>query len=353
MIRKILCVGFLTGLCCQISLAGVQDPATAASKPQAKGQAKEDPLSRFRWLAASGETRGQAFEARRLESLKVAPPIQDGTETESEVTRPAANSMRTTRRMYSRSVNGERQLVAIEVEDVRTTAGDGLSATRTVSRRDANGGMRVAEKEVQEMVPTGAGTFRTQATTMYSTGNDNLTASKQVVQTEKKRADGVVDIERTQMLPGGNGGWATAERRVSSTREANNEIITQEEVYRQDANGKFALSQKGASREYKDSQGRINQDKETYTSSLAGSLELSARSSIVRTTYADGTVETAQTLLQRSPAAPSEGLKLAQKIQEILRAPDANTTERETEVLAPDPNGKMQSAAYWKIVEKK
>ncbi len=353
MIRRLFGIAFLMGLWLQIAVADTQGAKAQAAKPEAKGQSKEDPLGRFRWLTASGEVRGLVFETRKLESLRVGNEVQEGTEIESEVTRPSTDSMRTTRRVFSRSVNGERQLVQVVVEDVRTTPGNGFSATRTVSQRDVNGNMRTAERETQETVPAGAGTFRTQATLMFPSSGDNLTTAAQIIQTETKKADGSVEIERNRMLPGGGGGWTTAERQTSSTRETNDGSLTQEEVYRQDANGKLSLRQREVAREWVDPQGRTSQDRETYTSSLAGSLELSARSSIVRTTYADGTTETAQTLLQRSPAAPSEGLKLVQKIQETVRATDSKTTERETDVQAPDSNGNLQTIAIRKTVEKK
>ncbi len=352
MIRNNFHLLFLVGLFLQMPAIPMQKSSPPPAKPAAEGQAKEDPFSRFHWLAESSEARGMRFETRKLANLKTDTDNLP-TEVESEVVRPSANSMRVTRRVFDRSVNGERQLVEVVVEDLRAAPGNGISATKTVSRRDGNGSMRISRKEIQETVPAGVNAFRTQATVLVSRGGDSLTRSEEIQQLEKKRSEGVVEVERTQMLPDANGVWVPADRRVTSVRETNNQVLTQEEIYRQDPNGRFSLSQREVSREWKDQQGKEHKDGEIYRPNLAGSLDLNARTSIVRETYADGSEQTTQTLLQKSPVAPSEGLKLSEKIVATSRPAGSNSVQRDTEVLVPDANGRLQTIGYRRVIEKK
>ena len=353
MMRRVTMPLFLLTLCLWIPAFGRQTGTASSSNPEGQEAQKKDPFSRFHWLTASGETRGLVFEDRKLESLKVDFGNQPTAETETEVTRPDANSMRTTRRIYDRGPNGERQLVEVAVEELHAAAGEKLSATRTVSRRDANGRMQVALKETQETAPAGTDTYQTRVTTMIPGSNAALAKSEELVQVEKKKADGAVEIDRSQLLPDGNGGWATAGRRVGTARKSDDEIIGQEDVYSRDVNGRLALSQRESSREWKDSQGKEYLDKDTYRVAGGGRLELAARSNLVSVTYSDGSTQTTQSLLQRNQAAPSEGMKLAEKILLTRRPADSRTTESELQVQALDPNGNLQTTYYRKDIEKK
>ncbi len=349
MIRRMLWMSLLSGLCLLTAAAGAQAPGT---KPAGGTQEKEDPFSHFHWLTAGGENRGIMFESRQLASLKPATENLPA-EVQTEVTRPSSNSMRITRRVFDVGVNGSRQLVEVVVEDLRTTAAKGISATRTISRRDANGNLQVASKQTQETTPAGADTYRTQATTLVSRGGGSLVRSEEITQVEKKTANGAVEIDRTQMVPNPNGGWSAADRRVSNTRDVKGQIITQADDYRPDLNGKLSLIQRETSREWKDPQGREHQDSDIQTVSPEGSLQLSGRSSIVRINLQDGGAETTQTLYSRSPVTPSEGLKLLEKIVETSRPVDSRTVEKETTVQTPDANGKLQTLGYSKVVENK
>jgi hypothetical protein len=341
----------LFGLCLQLPGMGMQKPGAPATGTQTERRQTEDPFSRFQWLTAAGENRGLVLEGRRLKDLKVGFPEQPSTEVETQVTRPDASSMRITRRVYDSGMNQGRQLVETVVEELRSTPGGGLSATRTISRLDTNGVLKPVRKEDQQTVPAGTDSFRTQTVTQMAGASGGLAVVEKIDQVERKKSGGIVEIERSQLLPDANRGWATAERRVSTTRESEDQARTQEEVYRQDANGKFSLSQRSVSREWKDSQGGEHQETEAYLSDLQGNTQLNARSTIVRVTFSDGSQQTTQTLFQRGPASPSAGLGLIEKIVETLRPVDAKATQIDTEVLAPDSNGVLKTISFRRAVE--
>lgn len=353
MIQKNCWASLLFGLCLQLPAAAIQNPTTPAPRPGGEGAGKKDPLAGFRWLDASGEAHGSKFEGRQLSSLRADIRNQAPSDIESEVTRPDANSVRTTRRLFDRGPNGERVLIEVVVEDVRSTGADGLSATRTRSRRDVNGNMQVAMKQVQESAPAGAGSYRTRTTIMTPGANGALAASEEIVQVEKKNVDGVVEIDRTQQLLNANRDWAPADRHVSTTREENGRFLTEENVYRPDGNGKLVLSQKEISKEWKDPQGKVVQEREVSLLNPAGRFELNERQTIVCETYADGSQQTTQTRFQKNAVAPSEGLRMVETISQTDTPAGSNTTERVTAVQTPDVNGKLQTVAYTKAVEKK
>ncbi len=351
MVCRVLWTSLLSGLCFQVFAAGVQKPAPPASKPAAQEQEKKDPFKLFHWLSDSSENQGLVVDSRQLASLTARNVDQPPMEVETEVVRPDAKSMRVTSRVYGVGSSGERTLNEVVVEDLRATAGNGISAVRSISRNDINGRLRVIQKETQDTVPAGPDTFRTQVTVMSSRGDSSMARTEDVVQVEKKKG-AAVEIERTVRRPDVNGSMATTDRRVSVTRETNGELLSQEDIYRPDAYGKLALVQQDTGREWKDPQGRVRQDTDFYVRDLQGKLRLDARSNIVRSTYADGSEQTTQTLQRISPVTPSEGLKLLQKIVETSRPTGPNAKEKEMEVLVPDANGKLQSVLDHKTQEK-
>lgn len=350
MIRRLLWAQLLFGLVLQIPAVGQQKPASSAPAEQT---AKEDPLSRFHWLADSSDTRGIGFETGKLSPVKIDPRQDTSAEIETEIVRPTAGSMRITRHVYDRGAGGERQLVEVVVEDVRVTPGDGLSATRTVSRRDINGRMMLARKETQETVPVGTGAYRTQATTMLERGSGSLVRAEEVVQVEKKKGEGTFEFERSRRTTDVNGGWVTAEQRVGSARMANGETVSQEDFYRQDVNGKLSLDRREVSREWQDTQGTTHKDSDIYRVDSSGGIQLNERMNIMRTSASDGSVQTTQSLYQKSAVSPSEGLKLVQRIVEASRPSDSKTTEKDTEVQVPDGNGRLQTVGQVRVYEKK
>ena len=82
-------------------------------------------------------------------------------------------------------------------------------------------------------------------------------------------------------------------------------------------------------------------------------MQLDGKLTMVRSTYQDGSEQTTQTLLKKSPVSPSEGFKLVQKIVQTSRPVSAASAEKETEILVPDANGKLQTTFYQTVQEKK
>lgn len=347
--RKICRATLLFSCGLLLQAAAAQSPATKSGGEAAK----KDPLAAFRWLDAAGDSQSLILAGRQLSSLGADIRKQGLTDVESEVSRTGPNSMRTTRRVYDRSTGGERVLVEVVVEDVRTSGADAFNATRTTSRRDVNGNMQVAMKLVQDTSPAGSATYRTRITVSGPGPNGPLSPSQEIVQVERKTAEGVVEIERSLQLPRADGGWTTADRRLSTTRVQNGQVLTEESTYRRDANGNLILNQKELSRESTDPQGRVVQEREISLPNASGRLELDQRLTLVRQTYADGSQQTTQNRFQRSGADPSAGLKMVEAIVQSDSPANSTAKERVTAVQTPDANGKLQTVAYTKSIQQK
>ncbi len=325
--------------------------AGVAQKPDAKQQKPKDPFAGFHWVEAGKQNRGVVFEGRTLTPLTLDARAEVPSDTQTEVTRPDANTMRIVRRTYNRDVNGRTKVVELVTEDVRATANNGFSATRSVSRPDTNGRMLQVEKATQETVAAGADTYRTQST--LARGSGALSQTEQVVQIEKKKADGTVEIDKTAYRPNSSGSLAAAERHVSSSRQTANQTSGQEDVYRQDVNGAMALLRREVNRESKDAQGNPRGEIETHLVDSTGRLQLNGRAVIASTTYADGSQQVTQTTSQVNPAAPGRGLQVSEKVVQTMRPAGANATETEIQVQKPDVNGALQTIAVQHITEKK
>jgi hypothetical protein len=326
-------------------------PVGYAQKTDAQAQKPRDPLESFYWINTASGNRGLILESRTLTPFTLDPRAEVPSDVQSEVTRPDANTLHIVRRSYHQDVNGRNTIVELVTEEVRRTPNNGLSATRTVSRRDTNGQMVQVETISQETVATGGDSYKTQAT--VSRGSGSLAPVEQVVQLEKKKGDGTVEIDRTNFRPGSSGALAASERRISSTKQAQTQVTGQEDVYRQDGNGTMSLVRHEAIREWKDAGGNSRGEIETQLPDSAGRLQLNARISIVTTTAADGSQLVTQTTSQVSPAAPSRGLQVSEKVVQTNRAAGAGAIEKEIEVQKPDVNGALQTIAVQRITEKK
>ncbi len=114
----------------------------------------------------------------------------------------------------------------------------------------------------------------------------------------------------------------------------------------------MTLSQQSSGREWKDQQGNLRQDTDIYVADLAGKMQLNGRSNLIHAAYPDGSEQTTQTVLQISPVSPADGFKLVNKTVETTRPAGSGGIERETEVLVPDANGKLQTTFSRRVQEK-
>jgi hypothetical protein len=324
------------------------EPSRQAAQPQGDQQKAAVP---FRWIEASGETEGVRLVTGTLERLKLGSEYGSASEAEKETVPLGSDGTRTTVKIYDRDVNGSRRLIETVIEEVRNLPGSRTDATRTVSRRDVDGRLKPIRKDTQQTVPTGANAYQTTATIQLPGPSGSLVQAEQIIQKEQAKGENQIEIDRIHMLRGGSGSWETNDRRVSTTRKTGDQFSTDEAVYRYDTNGNFQLDQQLSSRQWRDSRGREQRELSTYRSDLSGRLNLDARTRISKETLPDGSAQTTQVLEQQNPAAPSDGLRLVERITEYVRLTGGEKRESELYVQTPDPNGQNQTVYSQRIVE--
>ena len=305
----------------------------------------------FRWLEASESTYGVRLATGTLDRLKLGSEYGSASEAEKETVPLGSSGTRTTVKIYDRDVNGNRRLIETVVEEVQNLPGGRTDASRTVSRRDVDGRLKPIRKDTQETVPAGTNAYQTTTTIQLPGPSGSLVRAEQIIQKEQAKGENQIEIDRTHMLRGGSGNWETNDRRVSTTRKTGDQFSTDEAVYRYDTNGNFQLERQLSSRQWRDSQGRDQREISTYRSDLSGRLNLDTRTRISKATLADGTTQTTQQLEQQNPAAPSEALRLVERITEYVRLTGGDKKESELYVQTPDPNGQNQTVYSQRIVE--
>ncbi len=331
MIHPVLFLSMIIAVAAQTGQTGQKEPSSEARPPA------------FKWLAASGETAGVRLETHKLDTIS---PTQYGSaaEAEKETVPIGTVGTRTTTRVFDTDPNGARVLVETVVEEIRNLAGGRTEAVRTVSRRDANGRMPVVGKYTQETTLTGTDSYQTRLTVQLAgSPGGALVPVEQVVQTERTKSPNETEIDRTQLVLGANATWVTRERRNSATKKSGSQVSTDEAVYSPDANGNLQLSTRIASREWKDSRENEQREITTYRSDLAGRLTLDNRVQLSRENLGGGAQQTTQIVNGANPAAPSEGMRLIQKIIETIQPSGPDAIERSVSMLNHDLNGQTQT----------
>lgn len=322
--------------------------AQKAGQPQGGQQKAPVP---FRWLDASEETQGVRLATGTLDRLKLGSEYGSASEAEKETVPLGSDGTRTTVKIYDRDVNGNRRVIETVVEEVQNLPGGRTNATRTTSRRDVDGRLKPIRRDTQETVPTGTNAYQTTTTIQVPGSSGSLARAEQIIQKEQAKGENQVEIDRIHMLRGVSGNWETNDRRVSTTRKTGDQFSTDEAVYRYDTNGKYQIDRQLSSRQWRDSQGREQREVSTYRSDLSGRLNLDTRTRISKEALADGTTQTTQSLEQQNPAAPSEGLRVVERITEYVRLTGGDKRESELYVQTPDPNGQNQTVYSQRIVE--
>ncbi len=297
----------------------------------------------FRWLDPAGETIGMRFDTRKLDKISLGNRYGSESEAERETTPLGEKGTRTTIRVYDRDANGNRTLVETVVEEVRNLPGNRTQAVRTVSRRDANNRMPVVRRYTQETSPAGTDAFHTKLTVFLPGSSGVLVPTEEVIQEERSKAQDEIEIDRTQMLASASGRLQPNERRISTIRGPAGQTSSDEVVYRYDPAGNARIDQRMISKEWQDSQGRDTREVSSYRSDVSGRLNLDSRTRITSTSQPDGTRQTVQVTEQQNPVAPSEGLRLIERVTEFTRSAGASGVDREVYIQTPDANGTLRT----------
>jgi hypothetical protein len=269
-------------------------------------------------------------------------PYQD---IEKETVKVDSTTERTTTRTFVRDANGTKTLMQITEEEKHTTPAGDSSTVRSVSNPDSNGKFQLVQREVEETKKISKDVEDSKRTVMLPSVNGGLAPAVRVEERRTLGANNMVESQKTTLHPDGAGNWQVDEVRQTTTRQEGKNRSTNEQVSRQDAEGKLGEVSRTVSKESESATGEKNKTVETYSldvpgSSRNGSLRMVERSTTSQTTNASGQQITKQQLEQPNLGDPGSGMQVITVTTDTVRpGPSGAQATRTTQTR--DANGSL------------
>jgi hypothetical protein len=335
-----------------------QEAKTARTQSESRDQVGgTTPVRRTETRA---ETEQRQVVTERLETPGINRRYELLAETEEETIEVDANTTRVIRRLYNRGPDGRRTLIEVSEEEQQHLPENAERIVRTVSKLNLNGRLQLTRREIQETAQVDPSTRETKTTVFEPDINGGLTATQQINETEQQKEEGLVVAERTHMIPDGNQRWEAFETRERVIRTEGEEVRTDEQIFRRDANRKLSLAERVLTHEWKDAEGAEHQTSETHSRNISGTtrtgdgrLTVVERISTVRRSQADGSQQTTQEVEQRSIVAPNAPLKVIERTLEFSRPVGPGGAQITKTVQKLDPSGKYRKVILLQGEEKK
>jgi hypothetical protein len=256
-------------------------------------------------------------------------------DTETETIQESPTTSHSIVRTYRTDVNGQKTLVRIIDEKKQSSATGEFNVVRKVSDRDVNGNFQIVQYEVTEKTNIRPNTRETK-TTVYVPALSGSVAP-QTNELQQSSAD-VAGLRKKTPIPDG---WQVAVVRESTSTEDGSHHASEERVSRRDSYGRLTPFSREVAKET-DVDGREVTTRETYSLDLPGlardgKLRLSERSTTARETDT-GTRRTEQEVEQLDPSDPNPGVKVMNKMTEIV-VPGASGTEETKTIETRNTNG--------------
>lgn len=320
---KLRCAASFTKVACLLS--GVMLALTLAARAQTPDTAPPDSNStsttesqdssagaRNRTVESHTQSGNRTVDKQTIQILRSGAyePYQD---VERETIQVDRSTARTTVRTYARDANGQRTLVQVTEEEKQQLPGGGSKLVRSVSNPDANGRLAVVQRQVEDTTKVSKDVEETKTTTYLPSVNGGMAPSMQVQERREHVDDHTVRSQKSTLLPDGAGNWQTAEVKKSTTTDAGPNRTTEENVLRQDDEGRLGEVSRTVTRESQAAgeSGSVveHYSKELPGSSADGSLHLVQRVTTARHESADGHQATEQQQVEQvNPGDPSAGL---------------------------------------------
>ncbi len=323
---------------------------------QAKGapgqSTRQDPtgVTPTRTRNTTRTTAAGQVETTTVDTLSPDGTYEPSVEVEEETVVVDARTTRVIQRLYNRDPDGRRRLFERTEEEHQQLPDQTMRIVRRTSHAHLDGHLRLTREEQSDTRQSQPGVAETRTVVRQPDINGGFRPVEQVQTIERETQPGVRELERTQLLPDGNGRWETQEKRRRTVTTTQEQVRTEEEVYRRDPNRQLSLAEKTVTREWQDAQGAERQTTEVYSNAIAGTasygdgrLHLDRRIETTRRTRADGTEEVIQDEQERSLVAPGEPLRPARRTIEFSRSVGADERQVQKTVQARDANGKYQT----------
>jgi len=266
-------------------------------------------------------------------------PYQD---IEKETLQVDATTVRTTTRTFGQDVNGMKALVQVTEEERHILPGGDSNVIRVTSNPDVNGRLQPVQREVVETKWIGTDTEETNTTVMLPSVYGGLAPAFKTRELRQRAANDAVETEKTTWLPDVNGKWEVSELRQETTRQDADQRITEERVFRPDAEGKSVEVSRVVTSEAKDS-GEKREIVEVYSVDVPGTTRDGTLHLVERTTTAQRTNKSGEPVGEKqveqlNPGDPGSGLRVSVLVDDKM-VPGPSGEQSTATIRARDTNG--------------
>jgi hypothetical protein len=305
-------------------------------------QTSVDNANPSRTTESHAKSGNRSVDKLRVEILGPDGRYQPDSDTEKETIEVNATTTRTVVRTYRWDGNGQRYLVQVMEEEVRSSGSGDTQVVRTTSNSDVNGNLQVVQRAVADTRKASPDTQETKTTVYVADGNGGFIPSLQTQELQERSADDRVEMKKTTLVPDGNGYWAVGEVKENTIKEDGRNRTSEESVSRQDLNGRLSEVSRTVGKETETPAGEKSNIVETYSIDVPGvagdgRLHLNQRvTTVEKKDSASQTTE--QQVEQPTPGNPSDGLQVRAKTKYTVRYAASGTQQTKT-IQTRDVNG--------------
>jgi hypothetical protein len=201
-------------------------------------------------------------------------------------------------------------------EERHSLPGGDSNVLRITSNPDVNGKLQPVQHELVETKAISKDAEEINTTVMLPNINRGLAPTLKTHELRKRHADGTTESERTTLLADGAGKWELSETRQVITRQEGTNRLTEERVFRRNAEGKLTEISRVVTKESENGSGEKRETTETHSvdvpgGSRDGSLHLVERKTTTQRTTDTGEQITEKKMEQTNPGEPSAGLRIS------------------------------------------
>ena len=269
---------------------------------------------------------------------------------EKESVQVNGTTTRTIERTFARDASGQKILTRVTEEEKRSLPAGGEKVVRTTSNADLDGRLQVARREVTDTKRVNPEVQEKNTTVFLSDGQGGMAPTMQIEQREKHSADHTVEVQTSTLLPDGSGKWQVYERKEGTTKDDGKERTTEQQLSRQDAEGKLEPVSRTLGKESENAAGEKKNTVETYSADIPGvapdgNLRLSQRITVVKRAASDGAQTTETRMEQINGGDPTAGLQVTTKTLDTVKSGSSGTQET-TRIEARDVSGDFTVVSF-------
>ncbi|MGA9390356.1 MAG: hypothetical protein WBV69_07915 [Candidatus Sulfotelmatobacter sp.] len=280
------------------------------------------------------ESGKDSVDTQNVERLGPDGHFEPYFDVEKETIQVNDTTIRTVERTFARDESGHKILKQVTEEEKQSLPAGQENVVRTTSNADLDGHLQVMQREVADTRRISPDLQEKKTTVFLSDGEGGMAPSIQTRQSEKRTGD-QVEVQESTLVLDGAGNWQVHEQKVSTIEKEGKERTTEEQLWREGADGKLAVVSRTLGKDSETAAGEKRQTAETYSANIIGSapdgnLHLSRRVTLVKQKPVDRAQITEQLLEQLNPGDPAAGLQVTTKTLDIVQPDPAGTQETRT-----------------------